>query len=510
MNNVYDAIVVGGGHNGLVTACYLAKANKKVLVLEKGDEFGGATKSSYAFPGVDAKISRYSYLVALLPDKIIQDLDLDFKTISRSISSYTPIKSTGILINRTFDETSANSIEQVTGDRRESIAWREFYGRFAKVAELLAPTMLEPLKSEREIRELIGPDLWQEFIERPLSQTLNEYFKNDLVKGIVLTDGLIGTFASAGEHLANICFLYHLIGNGTGEWKVPKGGMGALISALLQRATSLGVELRTGVEVTSVSTSKTGVKVESKTGEKFLSELVIAGCSPKVLAKIAGIKAPISRDGSQVKINMVLQRLPKLKSGLDPNLAFAGTFHIDESYEQIERAFEQAKAGAIPDLIPSEMYCHTLTDSSILSDEMRAAGNHTLTLFALHTPASLFDKDHDRIKAEVTARILRGLNSYLSEPIEELLLQDSLGRPCIEVKTPQELEAEIDLPRGNIFHGDLTFPWNIEGEESRWGVETTDERIFLAGAGSRRAGGVSGIGGHNAAMAALERFAESN
>jgi phytoene dehydrogenase-like protein len=101
---------------------------------------------------------------------------------------------------------------------------------------------------------------------------------------------------------------------------------------------------------------------------------------------------------------------------------------------------------------------------------------------------------------------LRGLNKYLAEPIEPLLLEDKYGHPCIEVKTPQELEAELDLPRGNIFHGDLSFPWRSTDEVSRWGVETSDSRILLAGAGSKRGGGVSGIGGHNAAMAALERI----
>ncbi|NDB07954.1 MAG: FAD-dependent oxidoreductase, partial [Actinobacteria bacterium] len=133
-------------------------------------------------------------------------------------------------------------------------------------------------------------------------------------------------------------------------------------------------------------------------------------------------------------------------------------------------------------------------------------GNHTLTLFALHTPASLFDHNHDGVKKEVMSRILRGLNAYLAEPIEEVLLNDKSGNPCLEVKTPQELEKEIDLPRGNIFHSDLTFPWKREGEGFKWGGETSDERILLAGAGSKRGGGVSGIGGHNAAMAALERI----
>ncbi len=510
MQHDYEVAIVGGGHNALVAACYLAKAGKKVVLLEKNKEFGGATKSVYAFEGVDAKLSRYSYLVALFPDQIKEDLDLEFETLSRSISSYTPSGNTGILINRNFDAESRESIAAFSSNNEESDAWERFYKRIGEVAEVLAPTMLEPLKEEAEIKALIGDELWDEFVAQPLEETLNKYFKNDVVKGIVLTDGLIGTFASASERLSNICFLYHLIGNGTGEWRVPKGGMGKLVEALLQRANSLGVEMRAGTEIIDINTSQDGVKVKLNTGEELKAEVLLSGAAPKVLERLTGIKASPFRDGSQVKMNMVLKRLPNLKSGMDPKKAFAGTFHIDESYEQLERAYHQAKSGVIPDVIPSEMYCHTLTDPSILSESMQAAGNHTITLFALHTPASLFDKDHNQVKAEVSKRILAGLNSYLVEPIDELILNDLSGKPCIEVKTPQELEAEIDLPRGNIFHSDLIWPWRTQDEQGKWGVETTHDRILIAGAGAVRGGGVSGIAGHNAAMAALERLAKSN
>lgn len=510
MQHDYEVAIVGGGHNALVAACYLAKAGKKVVLLEKNREFGGATKSVFAFEGVDAKLSRYSYLVALFPDQIKEDLDLEFETLSRSISSYTPSGNTGILINRNFDAESGESIAAFTSNNEESDAWERFYKRIGEVAEVLAPTMLEPLKEEAEIKALIGDELWDEFVAQPLEETLNKYFKNDVVKGIVLTDGLIGTFASASERLSNICFLYHLIGNGTGEWRVPKGGMGKLVEALLQRANSLGVEMRAGTEIIDINTSQDGVKVKLNTGEELKAEVLLSGAAPKVLERLTGIKASPFRDGSQVKMNMVLKRLPNLKSGMDPKKAFAGTFHIDESYEQLERAYHQAKSGVIPDVIPSEMYCHTLTDPSILSESMQAAGNHTITLFALHTPASLFDKDHNQVKAEVSKRILAGLNSYLVEPIDELILNDLSGKPCIEVKTPQELEAEIDLPRGNIFHSDLIWPWRTQDEQGKWGVETTHDRILIAGAGAVRGGGVSGIAGHNAAMAALERLAKSN
>lgn len=509
MFNSYDAIIIGGGHNALVAACYLAKENQKVLLLERNQSLGGATASVYAFDGVGAKLSRYSYLVALLPDQIRIDLGLSFETISRTVSSYTPARDSGVLVNRIFDDISRKSIADFTKNEQDVASWEKFYDRIADFAKKVAPSLLEPLPTSSQIRTLVGDDLWNEFIETPLCKTLDKYFTDDVIKGIVLTDGLIGTFASACDKAANICFLYHLIGNGTGEWKVPKGGMGRLIEELTAKARNLGVEIRTESAVTSVLDK--GDEVEVSVGsEKVLAKVVLAGCSPQTLSKISSIPAPKMLDGSQLKINMVLSSLPKLKSGVDPKIAFAGTFHIDESYSQLERAYKKAKVGQIPDEIPSEMYCHTLTDRSILSPELQSSEIQTLTVFVLHTPASLFDSNHDQVKAEITEKVLSGLNKYLEEPIEGFLMKDSSGKPCIEVKTPQELEAEIDLPRGNIFHGDLEFPWKSDEESIRWGCETSSPRIFLAGAGARRGGGVSGIAGHNAARAALERLAKSS
>jgi phytoene dehydrogenase-like protein len=154
------------------------------------------------------------------------------------------------------------------------------------------------------------------------------------------------------------------------------------------------------------------------------------------------------------------------------------------------------------------MYCHTLTDTSILSPELVAAGYHTLTLFGIHTPAALFDKDNEGTKKEITARLLRQLNTYLQDPIEECLAKNSDGSLCIEVKSPLDLEESISLPRGNIFHKDLSFPFREDGTPASWGVETSDPHIFLCGAGAVRGGGVSGIPGHNAAMALLESAAQ--
>ena len=507
MSTHYDAIIIGSGHNGLVAACYLALSGKKVIILEKNDYIGGATTSIEAFKGVDARLSRYSYLVSLLPDQIIRDLSLNFTTISRTVSSYTPYfddeGDKGLLINRNFDEETKESLSLLTGNDEESLAWENFYSSVLEFAQVVAPTMLQPLPTESEIQELVDPLTWIELVENTLGQTLHDNFFDDLVKGVVLTDGLIGTFTGANDHAANKCFLYHLIGNGTGEWKVPQGGMGALVAELVRRCDELGVEIKTNVEVTSLQDEGSSILVTTQ-DEVLRAKIALANCSPQILEKISGIPAPTLRDGSQLKINMVLQKLPELKSGIDPRVAFAGTFHINESYFQLERAFEEARSGKIPTEIPSEMYCHTLTDPSILSPELNARGFHTLTLFALHTPASLFDKDHDAVKEEVVKRILSGLNDYLVRPISEYLALDEDGAPCIEAKTPQELEQAIGLPRGNIFHGDLQFPWKVNGDPRKWGVETNSQRILIAGSGAVRGGGVSGIAGHNAAMAALE------
>ncbi len=508
MADNYDAIVIGSGHNGLVAACYLALNGKKVLVIEKNHYFGGATTSVETFKGVKARLSRYSYLIALLPDQIIKDLSLNFKTISRSVSSYTPYfddeGDKGLLVNRVFDQETVESMTALTGDSSDAIAWQNFYDSVQEFAGAIAPTLLAPLPTASEIQELVDPLTWIELVENTLAQTLHDNFFDDLIKGVVLTDGLIGTFTGANDHAANKCFIYHLIGNGTGEWKVPVGGMGALVDELLRRCNELGVEFWSDSEVVSVTDQDDHVAIDTADQRAVTAQVLLANCAPKVLEKISGIKAPDLLDGCQLKINMVLRELPKLKSGIDPKVAFAGTFHINESYHQLERAYQEALKGEIPIEIPAEMYCHTLTDSSILDSELVANGFHTLTLFALHLPASLFDKNHDEVKAEVVKRTLAGLNQYLERPIADYLALDSEGKPCIEAKTPQELETALGLPRGNIFHGNLEFPWKDDSDSRKWGVETESPRIFLAGSGAVRGGGVSGIAGHNAAMAALE------
>ena len=507
--NSFDVVIVGAGHNGLVAACYLAKAGKKVLVLEANSEVGGATVSTQAFTGFDARISSYSYLVSLLPDKIISDLKLNFECISRKVSSYTPYskngKDDGLLINRTWDKSNVESFNRLTGSNNESDNWQKFYDEVSKFARMVAPTLLAPLPTRSELKAKLDNDqIWSMLIEQPFGETLDQYFTDDLVKGIVLTDALIGTFSSAYEIQANICFLYHLIGNGSGEWKVPKGGMGVLVDELHKLALDLGVEIRVNSKVKSIKAGQHLVEIVLENQEKLTGNFLLSNAAPQVLAKLQGDAPPKSLEGSQIKINMLLARLPKFKSGVDAKDAFAGTLHINETFSQLEKAYNQAKSGVLPEELPFEMYCHSLSDPSVLSPELSQNGYHTLTLFGIHTPANLFDKDGEKIKQLAKERALLAINKYLLEPIEDCLARDSDGQLCIEVKSPLDLEKEIALPRGNIFHKDLSFPFKEDDSTMKWGVETAHPRVFLCGAGAVRGGGVSGIAGHNAAMALLE------
>jgi phytoene dehydrogenase-like protein len=239
------------------------------------------------------------------------------------------------------------------------------------------------------------------------------------------------------------------------------------------------------------------------------TDWVLANVAPVELERLRGVRPRgevAAPEGSQLKVNMLLDRLPALKDrDVAPARAFTGTFHVNESAEQLERAYAEAAGGTIPATPPCEAYCHSLTDASILGPSLRAAGAHTLTVFALHMPARLFAADPARTRAQALEATLRSLDSVLAEPIEDRLLRDRDGQPCVEARTPLDLEDELRMPGGHIFHRDLQWPFAESAEEvGRWGVETEDSRILVCGAGARRGGAVSGIPGRNAAMAVLD------
>jgi phytoene dehydrogenase-like protein len=506
----YDVVIVGGGHNGLTAAAYLARAGRTVLLLERADHVGGATVSSRAFPGVDAHVSRYSYLVSLMPRQVRDELGLRVELRRRRISSYTPDGDRGLLVDTADDAATAASFADVDAGS-DVAAWRAFGARTGALAARLFPTMTEPLMSAADARRLLGDADWRDLVERPVGEVVDATFSSDLVRGVVLTDALIGTFARAHETggRPTRCFLYHVIGGGTGDWDVPVGGMGAVAGALEAAARGAGAELVTRAEVTAVDPGATGdaevVWTDDEGREHRVgARHVLAACAPAVLDRLLGRAPADAPVGAQLKLNMLLTRLPRLRSGVDPRTAFAGTFHVHESATELEAAYQEAAAGRIPHTPPVETYCHSLTDDSILGPGLRATGHQTLTAFGLHMPARLFVADPEGARSAALAATLRSIDSVLAEPLEVCLARDGDGRPCLEVRSPVDLEADVGLPGGHIFHRDLAWPWAERADEvGTWGVETADRRVLLAGAGARRGGGVSGIPGRAAAMAVL-------
>jgi phytoene dehydrogenase-like protein len=493
----HDVVVVGGGHNGLVAAAYLARAGRSVLVLERRDHVGGAAVSERPFAGVDARLSRYAYLVSLLPRAIVDELGLKVTLRRRRISSYTPLPGepgSGVLIG-----DGAPPVE----------GWERLYATCARVAQAVFPSLTEPLLSAGDLRARVGDDeAWAALVERPIGELIEECLADDVLRGIALTDALIGTFAGAhdADLRQNRCFLYHVIGNGTGHWDVPVGGMGAVTGALRDAALAAGAELRCGAQVTTIEPGAVRFG-DAGGGERVaVGAHVLAGVAPAVLDRMRGCapSAP-APEGAQLKVNLLLARLPRLRDGsVDPAEAFAGTFHVNEGYAQLEAARTRAAAGELPDPVPCEVYCHTLTDPTILGPELRAAGAQTLTCFALQLPARLFAADNDGARERALQATLRSLDSVLAEPILDCVWRDAEGRPCVEARTPLDVEAELGLPGGNIFHRDLAWPFaESDDEVGTWGVETDDPGLLICGAGARRGGGVSGIPGRNAAMAVL-------
>jgi phytoene dehydrogenase-like protein len=279
------------------------------------------------------------------------------------------------------------------------------------------------------------------------------------------------------------------------------GGMGAVSGALAAVAERSGAELRCGVEVTGVESDGERALVRWDGGFAEASCVLLNAAPGAFLGEFAQEQP----EGAQLKLNLLLSRLPRLRDpDVDPREAFAGTFHVNESYSQLERAYAEAAAGRIPSPAPCEVYCHSLTDPTILGPELRAAGAQTLTSFGLHMPARLFAREPEAAKAEAIASTLASLNSVLGEPIEDCLWIAPSGELCLEARTPVELESELALPGGNIFHRDLLWPFaESGGEVGTWGVETAHGNVLVCGAGARRGGGVSGIPGHNAAMRVL-------
>jgi phytoene dehydrogenase-like protein len=291
--------------------------------------------------------------------------------------------------------------------------------------------------------------------------------------------------------------------------------MGALVDQLFARARGLGVDFLTLAEALRVEPGQPRQTVfyllDGKERAAPTRWVLFNTASNIINACLPGAYPAEQVPGSVFKINMLFKRLPTPRDkSVSSRQAFSGTFHLNESYQQLRDSYRQSQAGGPDDMsvLPGEMYCHSLTDPSILSPQLGDRGYHTLTLFGLDVPYRWFGADNDRLREEITRRYLETINSFIREDIRDCLARNADGSLCVQAKTPLDLETDLGLPQGNIFHGNLSWPFaESEEEAGTWGVETHHENILICGSSAQRGGTVSGIPGHNAAMKVLGRKA---
>ncbi|PJE20765.1 MAG: hypothetical protein CK431_25355, partial [Mycobacterium sp.] len=286
----FDVVVVGGGHNGLVAAAYLARAGLRVRLLERLPHIGGATVSAQLFDGVDVRLSRYSYLVSLLPSRIVADLGAGVQLAGRPYSSYTPDPRTSGRTGLLVGPTGSFAAIGAAGDERGFAA---FYRRCGLVTGRLWPTLLEPLRTREQARQLVVADgdpdgmaAWRAMVDEPIGHAITDAVTSDLVRGVIATDALVGTFARLDDPslLQNICLLYHVLGGGTGDWNVPIGGVGAVSAALAAAASRHGAQITTDAEVLALDPGGE-VRYRSNGDEhRVRGRFVLSGVGPAVLA----------------------------------------------------------------------------------------------------------------------------------------------------------------------------------------------------------------------------------
>jgi len=524
MARTYDAIIVGAGHNGLVTACYLAKAGWKVLVLERRYLVGGACVTEEVFPGF--KVSTAAYVNSLFRKYIIRDLklaDYGFAVLERNPSSFTPFPDgRRLFLGPNADETRSEIAKFST---RDAEAYPRYESMLERVAEVIEPTL------DQTPPNILRPglrDLWRLFqlgrafrgmgsgvsealevlagAARPI---LDRWFESEQLKGTLATDAIIGAMAAPSMPGTAYVLFHHVMGETNGKrgvWGYVRGGMGGLTQALARAAVDLKVDIRCEAEVQRIVVRDNRVRgVVLAGGDEFTAKVVASNADAHVTflklidravlpADFAAAVERISYASASLKINVALSELPDFQAcpGVTPGPQHRGTIHICPDQDYIERAFDDAKYGR-----PSQKPILECTLPSVVDPSVAPPGRHLMSMFIQYAPYKLSSGTWDDQRDSFADRCFDLLDEYAPNFKRSVLAR--------QVLTPLDLERTFGLTGGNIFQGAMPMHqlFAFRPVPGYAGYRTPVPGLYLCGSAAHPGGGVMGAAGANAAREIL-------
>jgi len=514
----FDVVVVGGGHNGLVAAAYLARAGLSVLVCERRDVVGGAAVSEHPF-GPAYTVTSLSYVVSLLPADLVRDLQLarhGYHVYPQG--PYFAPRADGRYLALPHDPAQRRA--QIAGfSARDAANYERYDAHMARMAGLLAPMLREipPRLGSRRLPDLLRQGLLLRHLRKvdtraavdltrlltgSIADLLDGYFSSDALRGLLSVSGVIGTWAGPRSAGSAYVTLHHHIGDVAGQagaWGFPRGGMGGVTTALASAARALGAQIRTGTEIAGIRTAGgRAVGVTLASGEEIAAATVITTAHPKISFLrlldpgdlpadfVADIRGWQSRSGT-VKINVAADRLPAFASHpeFDPQV-HGGTIVLAESLDDIEFAYQDAVAGR-----PAELPFADICIPSVFDDSLAPAGQHIISMFTQWVPHTYADQPDEAAISAYADRVIARLDSVAPGFADSVLHRQVIG--------PRQMQEEYGLVGGNIFHGELTLGQMFHARPAAGfaDLRTPVRGLYQAGSATHGGGGVTGIPGRN-------------
>jgi len=520
----YHAIIVGGGHNGLVTAAYLAGAGRRVLVLEARELVGGCAVTEEIWPGY--RVSTASYLTSLMQEKVIRDLDLPrfgYKVDAKDPAFFSPFPDGRYMFM--WQDRAKTLAEIAKFSQKDAEAYPKYEAyleRLAIVVESILLTtppdfppgpgdLLDYLKLLGKLRGLSKKEVVSlvKIFTQSATDLLDEWFESEQLKVTLATDGVIGANGGPRSPGTAYILMHHCMGGVNGHrglWGFVRGGMGAVSNAIADSARAHGVTIRTNAPVAKILTERgraCGVVLEN--GEEIKASVVASNLDPKrTFLKLVDSKelpadfvAGIQRfrvEGTSLKMNLALRGLPDFKAlPGTPGPQHGATMHICPSVEYVERAWDDAKYGR-----PSRNPLIEMTIPTMYDPSLAPPGHHIMGIFLQYAPYTLKDTTWEQERAPYTERVLDVIEEYCPN-IRDIVVEK-------QTLSPWDLEQRFGIAGGNIFHGEMAVDQMfVMRPLAGWAKYRTPVRgLYLCGSGAHPGGGVMGAPGHNCAREILK------